>query len=198
MKRILIAALALLTWLTPQVNASDILFEGKVGYFHPTGGTLNNIYGGGGIYGGELTVPVCDGIAAWAGASYFSQHGHSLGLRNSTRVQLVPVTFGLKYFIPFDCYDVYIGAGMERVYLWTHDHSDFVRKHTRKSGLGGVFKLGAIVFVCPEVFFDFFFDYSLCRIHFHDKIDGTVYPAKADVSGMSVGIGVGYRFGCGY
>lgn len=39
-------------------NAFEVLAEATVAYFQPIGGRFEEIYGGAGIYGGELTFPV--------------------------------------------------------------------------------------------------------------------------------------------
>lgn len=168
--------------------------EIKVGYFIPTNELFRKIYGGGGIYNLELSTPVWDCVEAWAGVGYFTQTGHSIGLGDPTHITIVPITLGLKYYFPLtNFFDGYVGIGAQANYLHMHDQSPFVIEHISKWGIGGIAKAGVICYLENCFFLDFFVDYSFCRIPFH-RTDNIVIRNTGDISGFSVGTGLGYDF----
>lgn len=177
----------------------EIMTEGKFGFYVPMNHRFRDIYHTTKIYGAEVTMPLCNHFAFWAGGSYFDKKGKSIGLNSKTFVRVIPVGAGLKYFVPV-CWkgikgDFYVGAGAEYVYLSTHDHSDFVIKHVRKYGLGGVYKAGFVLPISCNFYMNFYVDYHDKRFSFHKKDGKQIYRVKADIGGLSTGIGIGYRFG---
>lgn len=177
----------------------EITAEGKFGFYAPMNHRFRDIYHTAKIYGAEVTIPVCSNFAVWAGGSYFDKKGKSLGLSSKTFVRVIPIGAGLKYFVPI-CWkgikgDFYVGAGAEYVYLSTHDHSNFVIKHIRKYGLGGVYKAGFVLPISCNFYINLYLDYHDKRFSFHKRDGKQIYRMKADISGLSTGIGIGYRFG---
>jgi hypothetical protein len=110
-------------------------------------------------------------------------------------VTLVPVAAGLKYlFSNADWLDIYLGAGVLGTYLHTKDHSPFVVKSVHKWGVGGIWKLGGLFYLYKGLFLDIFADYSYIKIHFHHTHGGKLVRHTADVSGVSAGGGIGWKF----
>lgn len=192
----LAAALLASLFLFTGATAWEVMLEGKAANLRPTSSNFREIYGNGGIYGGEVTVPVWRNFALFGSASYYSKDGHSTAEHHKTKLELIPIGIGVKYFIPFDCYDFYLGAGIDILLLKTHDKAEHVRKHISKSGVGGLFKGGVVYDISENVFFDLFAEYSLKEFSGEGNHDERVYSIKADISNWRLGIGIGYRFGC--
>lgn len=182
--------------LSTNLNARDVLVEGKAAYFAPTDNKFRKIYSGGGIYGGEITVNLYDNLSGWLSADYFIKDGSSIGEHDSTRITLIPIGIGLKYFIPINCADLYIGAGALGISVDMKDRSPFVIHHISKWGLGGIAKAGALFYIAEELFADLFTSYTYSELGFHQTDHGRVTRRHANLSGWSFGIGIGYRFGC--
>ena len=169
--------------------------EVKAGYFYPTGDTFRKIYSGGGIYGGELSMPICDPLDVWISGSYFTRKGSSINLHHHTRIDLIPLAIGLKYYVPWNCIDFYVGAGFQYTHLKTYDDSPFVIHEVEKWWFpGGIAKVGAIIDLECNWFLDFFIDYSFLKMDFHKTHHGRVERHKADLSGWTFGVGLGYNF----
>jgi hypothetical protein len=195
MKKHFLAILALFFISAGNLYSWDILAEGKAGYFYPSDNRFRKIYDGNGIYGGEISASIYDKLYAWGSADYFTAHGRSIGGHNRTRVTLIPISFGLKYFYPVSCVDLYLGAGFTRTLLETHDQSPFVIKHVRNWDWGGIVKWGGIINLDHGFFVDLFTNYSFQKTDFKRKDGLVIYRHTADISGWTFGAGVGYRFG---
>jgi hypothetical protein len=178
----------------------DILVEGKVAYFHPLGHRFREIYGGGALYGGEITARFSE-CAQWFGflsVDYFSKRGFSIGLLTPTKVSLLPIAFGVKYFMPFANQpgDFYVGLGFQPIRVHTFDQSSFVIQKQTRWAFGGIAKVGIYLCLAENFLVDLFFDYSFARISQRKSLTpvGPVIPLHANVSGLIIGIGVGWRF----
>lgn len=182
----------------------DILLEFKGAYFLATGSRFKKIYKhGGALYGPELTVQLCDdsNLYGFFSIDYLSKKGHSIGLHTPTKVSLLPIGVGLKYFLSDHCgcfenVDFYVGLGFQPVRVKTRDDSPFVIEKHSKWALGGIAKVGAYIDLRCNFFLDLFIDYSFARVksHAHMAPTGPVVPLKANVSGAIFGAGLGYRF----
>ncbi len=182
------------SFIAGSLFAGEVLLEGKAGYFFPQNHKFRKIYGSGLIYGAELSVQAWKWLYPWASASYFSKTGHSFDVSYSTRVTFVPVGVGLKGIYTTRNVDFYLGAGLLATYLHTHDHSCFVIQRQSKWGVGAIAKAGLLFNLRKHIFLDIFGDYSWTKIHFHNTRNGTVIPQTANLSGFSVGAGLGGRF----
>jgi len=183
---------------SPKINGSPkghIYTEAKAAYFHPTDKDFRKVYSGGGIYGFEVTGQAWRNIYAWGSGDYFHKSGSSIGSGNSSKITFVPLGFGLKYLFPMRFVDIYAGAGMLTTYLHMKDDSPFVIHSVSKWGLGAVVKTGANFIIKKHFFIDLFTSYSFMKIGFHNTHHGKVIRHHADLSGWSIGGGVGYRFG---
>jgi hypothetical protein len=168
--------------------------EIKGGYFFPTDHRFRKIYSGGGIYALEINAQAWGRWYAWANASYFSESGYS-NQKSRTIITLIPTQIGLKYlFNFFDPYRFYLGFGATPTYLNTRDYSQYVIRSVHKWGIGGVAKAGLLINT-GQFFLDLFADYSFTKIPFHNTHHGHLVRHDADISGWTLGAGVGYRFG---
>jgi hypothetical protein len=177
------------------LQATDVFVEAKAAYYRPTDDKFREIYSDSGIYGGEISCQAWRGLYGWASASCFHKGGHSIRMHDSTTITFVPLGFGLKYLFPVSFVDLYVGAGMLNTYAHIEDDSHFVIHSHSKWGQGGIVKAGAIFNVNKHFFVDLFSDYSFMKIDFHNTDHEKVVRHDADLSGWSIGAGVGYRFG---
>ena len=176
----------------------DALLEFKAAAFIPTNDCVKDIYGHvGALYGPEITIQLCDesNWYGFASADFLSKNGHSIGLCTPTKMSIIPLGFGLKYFVPF-CYgDFYVGLGFQPLHLKTINCSPNVPQTISKWGVGGIAKLGTYFNLPHNLFIDFFVDYSFVNVDCSTCLLGVVTPMKVSMNGAIIGLGLGYRFG---
>lgn len=200
MSRLKMMSALLLTYCCMSLVARDrdIIFEFKGAYFLPTNDRFKDIYKGNALYGPELTVQLRPDSCwyGFASVDYFQAKGRSLGLCDRTKVSLVPIAFGVKYFMPFSCkrFDMYAGLGFQPVRVRTQDCSEFVVFEQSRWALGGIAKVGTYVYLPCNFVLDFFVDYSFAKTGCRDCRLNNVAPLKANVSGVIFGGGLGYLF----
>lgn len=194
MRKIIIAIIATHCLTALAFCDREILVEIKGSGFFPTSHLFKKIYHNSGMIGGELTVNLYDNFYGWASIDWLSKSGHSLIGNTKTKVNYLPIAFGLKYLRPF-CYgDWYVGLGALAGRIHTHDLSPAVAPTYTQWGWGGIAKVGCI-FDLPSCFFlDLFFNYSFVKAASHNTNGGTVIPHTVKVNGALLGIGIGYRF----
>ncbi len=185
------------------VYARDVLLEFKAAYFLPTGSRFKQIYHGSALYGPELTVQLCDD-SCWYGffsVDYFSKSGHTVNFDTPTKVTLVPLGFGLKYFASgcwcnCDYVNFYLGLGFQPVRVHTFDNSPYVVQRQTVWALGGIAKIGAYIDLSCDFLLDLFIDYSFAKAksHVNQSQSGPVIPLSSSVSGAIFGGGLVYRF----
>lgn len=177
--------------------ATDVFLEGKAGYFRPTGEKFEEIYGGGGIYGAELTCQLWKPLYLFGSADYFEKEGKSIGdgERKPTTIMIVPLAIGLKYLFRFENVDFYLGAAPTFTYIHFEDDSRFVIRKSAKWGYGAIAKAGALFNFKKHFFLDLFGDYSYLNARFHNTKDGEVIRPHIDLSSWSIGAGLGLRWG---
>jgi outer membrane protein W len=193
-KRLLPLAIPL-SMLFATLSANEILVEGKAAYFLPQNNKFQKIYTGGGLYGIEASYEAWCRTHVWASVDSFTRKGSSLGCHSPTRISMVPIGLGLKYFLclPNLPAELYVGAGVTGTYVHMHDKSPYVISKISKWGVGGIAKVGTLVhFDC--LFLDLFVNYSYCPIDFHHNRDGAVSRNSMNFGGWAFGLGIGYRF----
>ena len=183
------------------MQARDIILEFKAAYFLPTNHDFRRIYSGSALYGPELTVQICDesNWYAFASLDYFQKKGRSCGLCSKTKVSLLPLGLGVKYFVP-TCYekaDFYLGLGFQPEWVRTKDCSPFVIPKLSRWGFGGIAKAGMYCHLPCNFLIDIFVDYSFVWAPKHGSCKsctGPVVPLKANLGGAIFGLGLGYKF----
>ncbi len=193
--------LVMLSMIPAQIMSRDVILEFKGAYFHGTGDRFKHIYKGSALFGPELTVQLsdCYNLYGFFSVDYLSKKGHSIGLNTPTRVTLLPIGVGLKYFMSFcnwERTDFYVGLGFQPVRVHTHDESAFVIPKLTKWALGGIAKVGAYIDISSCFVLDVFIAYSFAHVRNRETEapTGPVIPLKANVSGVIAGVGLGYRF----
>lgn len=202
--------------------------EVRVAYYQPSSKRVRHIYSDGWAdyqlelsksfkgFGELLKGCGCDGLKdielrGWVGVSGFSRKGDSIGFHNDTKLQLIPISFGLKIFYPIFCNTkVFIGGAACYSFLRIHDHSDYVHQHIRKEDWGGLFQSGITYDFCNWAYASIFFDYYFQRFHFHDekissfsRSSDSYYLGRnsrfndrfdLNMNGYKVGVGLGISF----
>lgn len=180
--------------------ARDVIVEFKGAGFIPTNSCFKAIYGkGAALFGPEVTFNICAdrNWYGFASIDYLKKSGKSVGLCNPTTVRILPLAIGLKYFESVCCADVYAGLGFQPTHLKTTNCSPDVVQHTSQWCLGGIAKLGAYFDVRCNWVLDLFLDYSFVKAgcpELCQPVDGPVTSLKANISGVILGVGLGYRF----
>ena len=173
--------------------------EAGISYFYPKSEIFREIYGGGADFHFNLSQKIGKQVDLWAGVNYFNKDGHSLGFDQKTTITLIPTSLGLKYFLPPFCiYWVkvapYLNGAFKYYYLEIHDQSDFVDRHTKKDGLGGVFGIGTYLHFKEHIFMNVLIDYSFKKFHAFHHEKPNIHNYAFDVSGFDFGVGLGFSF----
>lgn len=171
--------------------------EAKVSAFFPSAHVTRQIFSTVmPYYEFEIAHLFCNNWQLWLNAGYLTDKGHAIGSQNKTTIQLVPLTFGLKYFYPFkSSWDFYAGAGIVCSFLKDKDYSPFVHKNISQKTAGGIAKLGFMYQCNTSFFIDFFTEYIYQKFSFH-----CIYPEHFTVrnnfnmSGLKIGGGIGFDF----
>src|SRR3990172_11764211 len=117
-----IGALIVIFLVAPSLFCRDVILEFKGAYFLPTSSRFRDCYKGGALYGPELTVQLCHNKHwyGFASVDYFQKKARSLSICDSTKLILVPLAIGAKYFVPIkDWMHLYLGLGFQPVYIKT-------------------------------------------------------------------------------
>ncbi|EFB42687.1 hypothetical protein pah_c004o241 [Parachlamydia acanthamoebae str. Hall's coccus] len=140
----------------------------------------------------EISKSICYGFSGWVNGSWLTERGRSKGdIKNSSRISIVPISFGAKYSYQFaSCWKAYAGVGACYTFLRMKDHSPFVDNHLHKQSWGGVAKTG-IQFYWKCLFFDLFADYLYQPFHFSNT--SKVKRDNVNVGGYKLGLGIGFR-----
>lgn len=182
--------------------ARNVILEFKGAYFLSTNSSFRDIYGSSGaLFGPELTVQLCNekNWYAFMSVDYLKKKGHTPCLCDPTTVRLIPLAFGLKYFLPayHEHADFYLGLGFEPANLRTKNCSQGLTTKQSQWGFGGIGKFGAYCYMPCNYVLDIFVDYSFLRVGSNDCVcqgSTCVQSVKANVSGAIFGIGLGYAF----
>lgn len=198
MKKILLSLLATLALWSAPATAGCWCFEPEVriSYFVFSDTLLDDIYGTGAPnYQFGIAYPFCNCLSGWASVGYIHKCGRSIGEGDRTRMTLVPVNFGLRYFLPSFCCagKFYFEGGGSYYHCSFHNDNDFVLRHVYRNGVGGFIGAGTQWPLFRNLFVDLFIDYSVRRTHCLEHKEGTI-PNNVSLGGWDFGGGVGYRF----
>jgi hypothetical protein len=162
--------------------------------FHPTSSKFRKVYSQWEAdYQMEMGKRLITDWSAFFNLSWVCKRGHLLGRNSRTRINVAPVSLGIKasYYTSSD-WNLYSGVGATYTFLHIFDNSRFARKHTQKRSFGFITKLGAQHTLYNGIFFDFFADYLYLPFHFSDIRKFKHH--SVDVGGWKVGMGVGREF----
>lgn len=138
------------------------------------------------------------GINLWAAVDYYSHSGHTSTLQNKTSLRIVPLTLGVKYFLPAICQRVpinfYAAAGMKYYFVHNHNHSNIVKKTINKRGMGGTLEVGCLATLSCHLVVDLFAAYSFKSFGASSSSNPAVKMTGLDLGGLNIGAGFGYKF----
>jgi len=177
--------------------ARDVILEFKGAYFLPTNSRFKDCYKGSALYGPELTVQLKENKNWYGFASldYYKQKGRFLSRCDSTKLRLLPLAIGVKYFIPIrDRANFYFGLGFQPVYINQKSRRAFVTSKKTFWGYGGIGKIGAYIDLPRNFLLDLFIDYSFVWTSKNNFYGNTLIPSRTNLSGAIFGAGLGYRF----
>lgn len=179
----------LLLLVSHTLSSVEFLSELRGGYFYPNSEKFRKIYNNGGPEVElEFSGTFCESWTVWGNVNYFQRDGDSIGLFDRTNIRMIPLSLGAKYQFEIDyCISPYIGAGVTYTYTQIHNHSDFVKKHVNKNGVGGVVKSGIYIPMTRIFTLDIFLDWYYQQLTFSSH-------HKANVGGFRAGIGVASPF----
>ena len=197
-KKINLIALCLFTSvfmhaIHPIVDESerDILFEVKGSLFVPTNHTFRQVYENCGDFGVELTGRMFNHLYAFASADFIAKHGATSELESLTKINVLSLALGAKYFLPFTHGDFYLGIGIQPTSVTIKNQ---IPSSLEQSAwvCGGVAKSGVIFNISESFFTDIFFDYSFAKATFVSGSPMQINTSHLD--GCVFGLGFGYRF----
>lgn len=156
--------------------------------FIPTAELFRDIYGGA---AGDVQVEVavepddcCYGL--WVNADFAAKHGTSLGLKKSTEVKIVNLSFGARYLFDFDCcYRLALGFGPNIGHIRLENCTTCSPCKISKTSIGFVVKSDLYYDITECWFLDFFVDYRYQKMNFTDHVN---------VGGFIIGAGLGMNF----
>jgi len=187
--------------------SNGIILEFRPSYFYPISKEIREAFHNGGInyqitgqfplyYGKDAWL---QGINVWAAVDYFSRDGRTSGLNNKTKLRIIPLTLGLKFFFPplgtVAPVNFYLGTGMKYFFVHNYTDSDFVKRNIDVNGMGGVVETGFTTTVVEHLVFDVFGSYSF-RTFGPPNLSKypAVEPTVMNISGINIGGGIGYKF----
>ncbi len=185
---------------------SGILLEFRPSYLFPTSHTFRTIYPHGGVdWQVTALVPLyygknswLRGLDIWTAIDYFQKRGHSTDLQEKSKIQMVPLTLGLKFFFPTQRERIpihfYMAAGMKYYFVHTHNDSPYVTSSVNVNGLGGVVEIGLLSIFIKHLTVDFFTAYSFRSFGAPTLTNPAVEAVGLNVSSLNVGGGVGFKF----
>jgi len=192
-KILMLKALAISLCFFSSLQAVEILPEARAAYFYPTDDRFRDVYSDAGLYSIETSVQAWKQLYPWASVGFLYTSGSSVGEGSKTRLYMIPIGVGLKYLFDFDRLQPYLGLGVVGAYANIHNDSSFVARRQSDWGVGGIAKTGCLAYVTQNLFLDIFLDYTYLKINFGNS-KKNVLTRRADLSGLSVGGGIGYRF----
>lgn len=172
--------------------------EVKPGYYYFTDKTMRQFFDNGGWTArAEMGYRFWKPLAVWLDAGYFQKKGHALGGSQDLRLKLATITLGLKgIFYWGNSFAFYGSAGPRLFMMLLHNDSTFVRSEDNQVAIGGGFSAGLWIFPVPwvrDLFLDLFADYSWKNMGI-DKDENSSFNFDVNVSGITGGLGLGYRF----
>lgn len=195
------------------IQSYDVLIEGKGAYFLATDQTFKQTYNNGcWEFGLEGTAQIINHIYGFMSVDLFNKNGQSHFFQTPSKFHSTNFGIGIKYFMPFDKGDFYIGLGATPTYLRTIDYPGYALQNgqltylssdndyahlnhkTERWGFGGITKFGVILNLAKNFFINMYIDYQFTHMKFSYPQGNFVQSTKAILDGAMFGVGFGYRF----
>lgn len=160
--------------------------EARASAFFPISTTYRHIYG---IVGPAFAIEGFGKIKGmlwgWTNLQWEPKSGHSIGKGNSTHVNILNWSLGVKCTSQFyENFYPYIGIGPNISTVWIRNHGHCVKSQS-KTGYGFVVKSGIYSTLTKHLYMNLFVDYLFQYVHFRKD---------ANVGGFNLGAGLGYSF----
>ncbi len=178
-KPLILAALA----FACAVSASASISAGLgVSYFSPSDPDFRSIYGGGPLFGAELSVGIAEDIDLRFSAGSFGRTGSLTYTLEETKLSLVPLGIGIDYYFGRRGIKPYVGAGAILVFF----HETNVLGDIKHQAIGGTIRAGVAAPLSGRLRADIRVAYSFCKMK----------PADFEfsVGGFEAGAGLAYSF----
>ncbi|MCI5052596.1 MAG: hypothetical protein MRY21_05610 [Simkaniaceae bacterium] len=176
--------------------AADIDFNAA--YFRPDSGEIRDIYGEHWfLTEAKITQELYEMLNIWGGVGYTYANGKSIGEGDRTRMQIVPLTLGLKLKADHTVMGVTtgtaIGAGMRYFFLKINNHSDEVAQKVTRNGPGAIVEVSNAHYFTDVFHIDYYLNYSF-RTFGIPRSKPYIETSPVAVGGLTVGGGLGFRF----
>ncbi len=162
-------------------------------YYYPTSSRFREIYSDASIYELELDMSVYDDLYAWISYGTLIASGKSIPFGCETELFILPLKLGLKYCLKGEYLGVYSGLGAVGAYTKIQNNASFANQRRTSWDLGGVAKLGAILYPAHGMVADLFLDYTYLRAHFSNSRPNVV-NLEAELDGLAVGVALGWNY----
>lgn len=195
--------IALLLTLSPISAFSAAYAIGKLGYYRPTSSVLREINGQAWMcFGAEAsgnfseTNPALKRTYVVGKANYTRADGQSIGLRNSSRIQMVPLSLGPRVLEAFNNvavpFDLFAGIGANYTYVHVRNDSLVAKSNVNVGGFGGYGEVGAFIRPKEHFVIELIASYSYSPI---SPPSGSKACKKhtVDVGGLLIEMGFGYK-----
>lgn len=134
----------------------------------------------------QAATPLFKHFEVWVNIDTFSKHGHSIGFKDPTKVNITNCSAGLTYVYRLNCFQqLYVGIGPSFANIHIDNHSRFKHNKEFKSVIGGVVKAGLYYTLTDSLYLDLFVDYLYQPARFDNHVD---------IGGVKPGIGIGAIF----
>jgi len=157
----------------------------KGGYFLPSDEVFKDVYGSGLSFGAETSIPLSGPLHAWAGFEFFSRSGLTTISEEETKVRIVPIYAGLRALIGHQGVRPYIVAAA--AYFFFHEENPI--GSLSDGGLGFLGQAGVMARLAGALWVDAFAGFRACTLR-----SGGEEPVEAKLGGLSLGLGLAYRF----
>jgi opacity protein-like surface antigen len=154
-------------------------------YFQPAEQAFKDIYGPGTAFGAGGFIGLGKHLDLWVSGDYFQKQGELTFSKKETTVRIIPIAAGLRLRIPVSRINLYISGGAG-YFLFKEEN---LIGTVTDSKIGYLGKAGCYIKIIRGLYMDGHFQYSHCSIQ--------PLEVKADIGGLSFGIGIGYDFGLG-
>jgi hypothetical protein len=182
MMKKMIGTVVVLLIVSGSAGAANIILEFKAQYFSPVDEEFMDIYGGGVMYGGEVSIGVWKGLELWFGGSFFSREGELTFTKEKTELQIIPVGGGLRYRWKGKSLSPYFAAGLG---FYQFKESNPIGE-VDLGEVGYVAAIGTYVKITGGLLIDLFANYSVCELRSDDF--------EINIGGFGAGIGIAYEF----
>lgn len=178
---------------------AKVSVEADVSVFFPISSNLRTIYG---AAWPDLALSLdhislirkFPSINLFAIVNYQFASGHSEHGDESTHINLVPITLGLKWVKKIHKrVEWYFGAAPKYYFMHITNNSPYVPRVTHQNGCGAFVTTGTFLYPKNHLVLDFFLNFSYMKFGAPHQPSNAV-SFSTNVAGLDLGAGVGWDF----